>query len=433
MKQNTFIKGLPKRWIMLGCIVLAIAAGFVYILNTPPIYTCSSRVFVEQSGPRIMDETEDALIQSRNFLHTHAELMKSTPIISNALERPGISDMKSLSDIDNKIAYVQEKVKVSVGAKDDVMSVSLDSSYPEESAHLVNALVDAYVSFLSRRQRSSSVEVLKILQAEKAERQEELSSKHKAMANFKKEHEALALESGKSNIILDRLTRLSQAMTDAELKAMEAEADCETVKKFVSDPDMLRTYIQSKHAKAGSIFTGHDHLRLHKELDLDLLRRELADLRTQVDADHPSIEEKKAKTKQIEMQLADLDKKFAEVQLALAMQQHQVAQQRKKEITRAFEEQRQMALKLNEQLAQYAVLEANYQQSEKACALLDNRIKELNVTEDAGVLNVSILEVAMPADKPSGPQKGRVLALALILGMMSGGGLCLLKGLMDHS
>jgi len=431
MKQNIFIKRLRKRWIVLGCIVLAIGAGFVYILKATPVYTCSSRVFVEQGGPPFPDEAEGVLNQSKNFLYTQTALMTSTPIISSALERPGISNMKSLSDVDNKIAYLKENVKVSVGMKDDIISISLDSPYPAEGAQLVNSLVDSYVTYLSMAKKTSSSEVLAILHKERIRHNKELGSKRKAMVKFKTEHEALVFGNGDSNIILARLADLSRAVTDAQLKTIEAKVDYETIQIMASDPVKLRAFIQSEGAKGVILSSENESLRLHRELDL--LRREFADLSSQVGADHPSVKEKEAKMKQIEMQLADLDKILAEAQLAIAMQQYHSAQQREKEIIEVFEEQRQMALTLNEQLTQYAILESDWQQSKKACELLDNRIKELNVTEDVGALNITILEIATPTDKPSAPQKGRILAMALVLGMMSGCGLSLLKKLMDHS
>jgi succinoglycan biosynthesis transport protein ExoP len=251
------------------------------------------------------------------------------------------------------------------------------------------------------------------------------------MLDFKEKNEALALESKNSNIILDRLADLSRAVTNAQLKTIEAKADYEIIQRMVSDLVTLKAYIKSERGKGVIISSENQHPRLHRELDL--LRRELADLGSEVGADHPSVKEKEAKIKQIEMQLADLDKKLAEAQLTMAMQQYHSAQQREKEIGKAFEEQKQMALKLNDRIAQYTILESDYQQSRKASELIEHRIKELKMTEDVGALNIAILEIATPADRPSAPQKGRTLALALMLGMVSGGGLSLLKGLMDHS
>jgi capsular exopolysaccharide synthesis family protein len=108
------------------------------------------------------------------------------------------------------------------------------------------------------------------------------------------------------------------------------------------------------------------------------------------------------------------------------------AKDKENQIAQYYEEQRKQALALNEQLAQYTILQSDWDQTKKLCDILDDRIKELNVTEDAGALNISILEVARPADKPSAPQKARYLAIALVMGLMLGGGLALLRDWMDQ-
>ena len=77
-------------------------------------------------------------------------------------------------------------------------------------------------------------------------------------------------------------------------------------------------------------------------------------------------------------------------------------------------------------------MQSEYEQVKQYCEILDNRIKELNVTEDVGALNINILEVASPAEKPSEPQKARFMAIALVLGLMFGFGLALLHDWMDQ-
>jgi capsular exopolysaccharide synthesis family protein len=89
-------------------------------------------------------------------------------------------------------------------------------------------------------------------------------------------------------------------------------------------------------------------------------------------------------------------------------------------------------LALNAQLAQYTILQADWEQTRKLCDIIDDRIKELNVTEDVGALNISILEVARPAGSPSEPQKARVMAIVLVMGLMSGGGMAVLRAWMDQ-
>jgi capsular exopolysaccharide synthesis family protein len=131
-------------------------------------------------------------------------------------------------------------------------------------------------------------------------------------------------------------------------------------------------------------------------------------------------------------QIADLDTEFAQAQLAVAEQQYLAAKENEVQIGKYFEEQREEALDLNDQLAQYTILQSDWEQTKRRCDLLDDRIKDVNVTEDVGALNISILEVARPADKPSKPQKARIMAMALVLALMLGGGLALLRDWMDQ-
>ncbi|MGD8787498.1 MAG: Wzz/FepE/Etk N-terminal domain-containing protein, partial [Phycisphaerales bacterium] len=122
---------LRSRWIILLATVVTLGAAFVYITKATPIYTSTSRIYVEQSGPRILTEAEGVMTQSKNYLYTQAELLRSTPILSSALETAGVKRMKIFDSVDNPIAYLKKKgLIVSVGKKDDIISISSDSPDP---------------------------------------------------------------------------------------------------------------------------------------------------------------------------------------------------------------------------------------------------------------------------------------------------------------
>jgi uncharacterized protein involved in exopolysaccharide biosynthesis len=189
-----------SRWIVLLSAVLVLAAAFIYLAKATPIYTSTSRIYVEQSGPRIITEMEEGVMtRSKNYLYTQAELLKSTPILAAALDTPGIRHLKTFSKVDNSIAYLKKSLDAQVGKKDDIISLSFDSPYPAEAAQLVNAVVDSYITYHATTKRSTSAEVLKILQSESTKRNKELSEKLKAMMDFKKENIALAYSTDSKN------------------------------------------------------------------------------------------------------------------------------------------------------------------------------------------------------------------------------------------
>jgi len=420
-----------SRWIVLFTTVAALAAAFVYLAKATPIYTSTSRIYVEQSGPKIITEMEGIMTQSKNYLYAQAELLKSTDVLSSALEKPGVKQMKVFEGIDNPIVYLKKKaLSVSVGKKDEIINVSSDSPEPVEAAQLVNAVVDSYITYNAARKRSTAGEVLKILKREKVERDNELTEKLKAMMDFKKENIALAFENRNSNIILDKLERLSLEMTQAELQTIQAKSIYETTNSMVTDPVRLKQFVEAERAKGIFISTTNERSRL--KMELEQLQFQLVDLGRQVTPDHPSMQALQQKIDQVNNQLTELDREFADAQLAVTEQQYLAAKEKEKEITTRFEQQRQEAINLNEQLAEYTILRSDWEQTKKLCDILDDRIKEINVTEDVGALNISILEVAHPADKPSRPEKALYMAIALALGLVIGGGLALLRDWMDQ-
>ena len=420
-----------SRWIVLATTLTALTAVSIYVTKATPIYTSTSRIYVEQSGPKIFTETEEGVMtQSKNYLYTQAELLTSTPILTAVLETSGLTQMKTFSGVDNHISYLKRNLLATVGKKDDIISVSFSSAFPREAAQLVNTVVDAYITYHATRKRSTSAEVLKILQAEKAKRGAELSATLKSLVDFQSSNPALALQGSQGNVLIEELQRWSELLTQARLTTIESDSAYESTKEMIGDPVRLQQFIEAQ--RAGGTYISGDSERTELRSKLNQMEDQLADLLRQLTSGHPAMRALQTQIAEVKAQIAGLDEQFAQAQLAVAQQRCLTARQRQDQISSYYERQRQEAVELNQQLAQYQLLQSEYEQTKKLCDILDDRIKELNVTEDVGALNISILEYARPADNPSEPQKSRYLATALVMGLMLGGGIGLLRDFLDH-
>jgi succinoglycan biosynthesis transport protein ExoP len=190
---------LRHRWIVLSAAVVCVIAAFTYLLKATPIYTSASRLYVEQTGPKIINDYEGYMTRSNNYLYTQAELMRSTPIISEVANDARIRYLGTFANVDNLMAYLKKNVQVSIGKKDDIITVSFDSPYPEEAAEVVNVVVDSYVGYHSTRKRSTVSEVLKILQTEKQKRNKELSEKYAEILEFTRENGIVSFDNEGGN------------------------------------------------------------------------------------------------------------------------------------------------------------------------------------------------------------------------------------------
>jgi len=419
-----------NRWIVLACIVLALVGGFIYVLKATPIFLSTSRVYVEQTGPKIIENVQGVMTQSKNYLYTQAELMKSTPVLSMVIDKPEMNRLRTFQDVTNKVVYLKHAIDVSVGKKDDILSVGIESPYPAEAAQIVNNVVDAYITYNSTTKKSTAAEILKILQKQKDKAVIELEEKRKSMLEFQTQNPSITFETSQGNIIIERLAKLSESLTAAELRTVQAKSVYESVKLLVGDPEKLMQFIDAQGAKNPYGSVNVESARLTAELTQ--LRMQIDDRKKQVTQDHPAIAALQQKYDSLQEQLALKNKQYAEAQLAVAKQDYESAAESEKQIRSYFDEQRKQALDLNQQVTQYMVFKSDVARAENLLTILDDRIKEINVTEDTGALNISILEVARAGEVPVKPQKARTLAMMLVLGIMAGGGLAMLRDWMDR-
>jgi len=420
---------LRHRWTILGTTILFLVIAFLYLLKATPIYTSASRIYVEQSGPKIISELEGVMTRSGNYLYTEGELLKSNPIVADVVDDAEIQQLKTFANVDNLAAYVKRNLNVSIGRRDDIITVSFNSPYPAEAAQIVNAVTASYVNYHSARKRSTASEVLKILQKEKLKRDEELLGKFAEMLEFTRENEVVSFDNKGGNVVFERLTKLSDALTEAQLAALNAKADFEAVKSMANEPAKIRQFATASASTGIRVFVSDNETQLRSEQRQ--VEMELEDARYHCTEEHPSIQAIHTKINRIKQELESQTKEFADAYIEVMRLRWVTTKQREDELQVSFDDQYRAARDLGVKAAEYSVLQSELNRAERTCEILDNRIKELNVTEDVGALNISVLEVARPAQNPSEPQKGRIMAISLALGLTVGGCLAVFQNSLD--
>jgi capsular exopolysaccharide synthesis family protein len=130
---------------------------------------------------------------------------------------------------------------------------------------------------------------------------------------------------------------------------------------------------------------------------------------------------------------AEKERAMAEATYADLSRQLAAAEEKERQLRTSFEAQQKQAMELNSKATDYARLEAELDRVRKQYDQTDSRIKEINVnSEDAGVLNVQVLEPARAEERPSRPKKTLVGAIALLAGVLLGTGAALARDWMDR-
>ena len=423
-----------RRWTVFLTVVLCLGAALAYVMKATPLYTSTSQLNVEQTGPQILGEGAALAAKSNDsYLYTQAALLKSTAILEEASAVEGFPHMKTFAKVANPISYLKREMVVTVGKQDDLITVDFESPYPEEAARVVNSVVEEYVRHHASKKQFSAGEVLKILLKSKLDNDALLEKKMQELVDFKQSNGTLSFAGteGKGNIILERLAKLSDALTQAQLTTFEAEAAYQAAKQMLSDPALVTRMVEAQQTQNASQ-ADKEYGELLAELRKN--QTDLLSLRNRGIIRNGATDELEGRVNFIKSQLAEREAVLAQAYVASLDQQRQVARSKEGEIRDAFKTQEKEALALNTQAATLVRLESDVKRAEELSNNLAKRISEVKVDASAetGKLNISRLEVARPGERPTSPNKPRTMAIALVVGLVLGLGLAFTREWTDH-
>ncbi len=429
--QDILHIAVRHRWTILLTTVLFLVAAFVYLLKATPIYTSESRLYVEQTGPKIITEYEGLMTRSGNYLYTQAELLMSTPVLGDVLGDPNMARLKTFADVDNLVGFIKANMNVGVGRKDDIITVSFESPYPVEAAHIVNETVESYIRYHSSTKRETASDVLLILQNEKLKLIPELELAYDDMNDFTTEHGIVSFDNKGGHIVFERLRALSNELSHAEMATLTAKTDFEAVKSMENDAFKIRQFAAASSGSGIRVSVADNETQLQSELRQ--AEMELKDTLYHCTEDHPSVQAIHAKIDRINQELEKDAREFANAYVEVMRLRYVTASERQVDVNESFSAQLADAKALGSLATEYSRLNSQLIRAERACETIDGRIKEINVnaTQDMGALSISILEFAQAADSPSRPQKARIMTMALALGLMFGTGLAFLRDWLD--
>lgn len=413
-----------RRWVVVSSVAIGLAAAIAYLLAATPIYQSSAKVYVEQSMPRLVANDPAAVMSgAQNYLWTQCELIRSRSILEPVANDPAIRSLVTFDAVHDVFGALRERVSAQVGRRDDLITISVRSEIREDAPRIANAIVVAFMRYHETTKRSTSRQLLEILQTQMTRIEDGLAKCRAAMLEFKTKNAGFALGSDRADPSLERLNRLSQALTETQLSTLSAQASHETAKAMMDDPVKARQLLETRQFKS-------DTAQLRAELRD--LQQKLAGMSKNYLPGFPELSAIRASIQQLSDEMAEQDKRTIEAYVAELDARVQAARRNEQQIEALLNAQKSEVLKRNTVAAQYSDLQAEMERLDRARDEIYQGIKSLSMSEDVGALNVRSVEAAVPAAKAVSPDSGTTLGLALLLGGVVGAALAVLRDWMDQ-
>jgi capsular exopolysaccharide synthesis family protein len=405
-----------KRWVVFLGLTLGLGGALAFLSQATPLYRSTSQILVSQNGPKIIDNSGlETGINPQKYFNTQVELIRSSAILNRAGQLPGVKSTQALAGL-NPVVALRKLIDVSLGKDTDVITVSADTPKPEDAATLVNAVVMAYTEMQSEKRRLTASDVLGILKNEKRDAEAELDRIYDAVIKFKQENNTLGFEVGGGTITQDKLGTLSNALSKAQLDRVEAKVLLEAIHQAGDNLVQVQRLTNAFSREAQS-----SPRPGNPQMD------ELADLIRQRDALLIRVGPAHRDVQFLDQRIESLNASMSDASATILNELRQAAQIRydaaiaqEAGLQAQYDEQRRTSLEFDSKTTQFAKFNSDMRRTEAQIDMLDNRIKQINITEDGGVMNVDVLEPAQPAIIPVWPVRSTVLLQGLVLGLMVG-------------
>ena len=450
------------RWLVLGGALLAAGLGLVYAQVRGTVWRAQSVIFVARTSP--LDSSSDAAgaqFLPRNYANTQAELLRSTPVLSAALARPGLSDNPVFTEPGNELSWLKRKLSVNVGNQDDLITVTLDSPLREAACDVVNAVVDSYRAIQAGNEQDTDAVVLARLRGELERAEADLQARQDALVEFMKANPGVRLHTD-TDVGADQLRQLYAALTQAGIDALQAKATWRCAAQLAHDPELLRQIPMLDSgdviAPRGESADAHQ-LEALRSLRLQLLSdssastaarfRELQSRRTQllaqVSPQHPAVVEVERdlaalargvatddpaaglqkSIDELEHSVSEGEAQFAAAYVSALEQRYHSAVESQDDLKREIEARETALVELEPRQTECRLLETKLDRARKLADLLYERISELDVDDQAGDAQSAardslIFEYATPEGAVIASSKTAVVAVALLLGALLG-------------
>ncbi len=376
-------------WTVLGAFVLAC----LYILLAQRSYTSTAQVYVVEGQGSAA--TDPAHID--NFLNTQCQLMTSTPVLALALAQDGINDLETLRGVGDPIDYLRQNINAEVGKHSELIDVSLEVPNKLDAAKLVNAVVQAYITFQTGIQHNTSAQELDLLLKETAQDVDAIAAKNQQLAALHDQQEQPADDSTQNNPAVQQESALSNSLPAARLNAENAKSDFDQALAFVGNDPAMLAKIEAPGNSADMVAASPDQL-LQMRAEIVQYQQAIQDMERTYLPDHPHV-------KMARSQLNELTVAYVRAlrERWLSAQSHEQALQTPVEHQHKAAPPVQVA-----RSSDVDRMHTELTQAEKDLQVVEARINQVSANEVASSLSIEITQSAVPASSPSHPAKLRV-------------------------
>ncbi|MBI4314023.1 MAG: polysaccharide biosynthesis tyrosine autokinase [Candidatus Omnitrophica bacterium] len=409
-KLEDYVRFLRNHWLwIVFCVCVGYGVGFLYAARIPSQYQAKARLLIDRyvSDPVRFDSGQSGPLRDAEFLATEYQLIGSRMVAEQVLQELNLPGFPPFSYSRDPAAMLMAMIRIVPVRGTKLADVVATSGNPKLAMRIASAVAQVYTQMNLDRRKEQNTGGVEWLHEEVSRTESQLKAAQEALQRFKEEHQMVSLED-RQNVIVQRLTEISSAATEAKTGRLKAEAELSELERALAGGLLMEDLPVVQRNEVVVTLKGK----------ISTKQGELVERRNVYGELHPAIAQLESEMELLKRQLQTEVQKVVEV----ARLEYASARAKEVELQQALTEQEQLALDLNRLELDYRNLNREVQASTEIYNSLAKRLKELEVAESLQTNNVRVVDDAKLPEIPVSPDRKRIAQTGLLLGLLIGAG-----------
>ncbi len=409
---------MKQRLTILAVTLLCLAAAAWQAFRTAPVYESVARVEIKPNQLGSSDQasvveeyienplqSEVNVLESDSVLFQTAEDLHLNRLVGAGNQKSGAGESATSAGITPQahralVGIIRGGLSVSIVPNTDILEIRYRNNDPKLSAEVANQLVETYSDEDIRTKFERTMHVSAWLQKRLEDLKQEASDTQRQLADYQRAHNIVGTDES-SNLTIQTLEHVSTDLDTAESDRIMKEARLRDFNTL--SPDM-------------AALAGDDPTLATLRSQLNDFETQRAEMATKFGPKHPQMQ-------QLDLQINKIQ---AQINKEIELARHQVRDEYESalgveaDLRKRLAAQEDATYRLNEDVAQYAILRHEAELTRDLYDNLQMKLKEASVTAGMSAANITVVDRAEVPFIPVEPQKGKALGYGFFGGLLIG-------------
>ncbi|MCL6589061.1 MAG: polysaccharide biosynthesis tyrosine autokinase [Firmicutes bacterium] len=403
--------------LVLVIIGMALTAGVVFSLLTPPTYQAVATLRIKQPKGLVnslLSETPlGNVMYTEQMMYTYAEILTSRTVVEEVIKKTQKGkDKPAFKDMIKRIAT--QPVKGT-----EILKIRVAAQSPEEAAKVANTLINTFLERLTHLERSEQASVREFIGEQLEQSKKELSRAEQELENYKQTQKILT-PGDQTKALVERFAQIDRLAAENKLNIATAQAKLDNAKSQLAQE-------KSELVADNSLITQYRSKLAEREIKLVNLLEKYTEKHPEVMATRAEIEETRSKLNEELVKIINYEapslnpihqsllqsKLQAEAEISAAKAQQEAIFK-----IQAANEMEIMKLPAKEQGLTRLMRDASVAQ--EIYIMLAKRFEEARISEVMQPTDVQVIDPAVAPEQPVKPNKKMNVLLAGAMGLFCG-------------